>query len=162
MERRERYLLVAAGIPWLVCLVCAAVLFVVWRARKAAPLPWEFSQLGMACLMYAHDHAGSMPPDINSLPASGLLNPKVARDLTARVAYYFLPGDERSIPSDAVVAVEKPNQSGYRSVLRMDGSVVAVKESQFSSVESSGKHRMRVTFSGNEARVISEHGDSDK
>jgi len=82
MERRERYLLVAAGIPWLVCLVCAAVLLVVWRARKAAPLPWELSQLGMACLMYAHDHAGSMPPDINSLPASGLLNPKVARDLT--------------------------------------------------------------------------------
>jgi len=109
--------------------------------------------------MYANDHSGSMPPNIEALPASGLLNPKVARDLTNRVDYYFLNGDERSIPSDVVVAVEKPNHSGFRSVLRMDGSVVAVKESKFSTVQSPGNPRMRVDFSGDEARLVSEHGE---
>jgi len=90
-----------------------------------------------------------MPADINTLPAAGMLNRDVASDLSARIEYLCPKEKASSIPSDVIIAYEaKANGSGYRSVLFMNGNVVALRESQFAGFQPARDGLVIVTPSG--------------
>lgn len=90
-----------------------------------------------------------MPPDIKTLPAAGMLNRDVARDLAARIEYRCPKEKASSIPAEVIIAYEaKSNGSGYRSVLFMNGNVVALRESQFSGFRPAREGLVIVTPSG--------------
>jgi len=127
-----------------------AMAIALFRRRPDPPsLPRELSHFGLACLLYAQDHGGSMPPDIKTLPAAGMLNRDVARDLAARIEYRCPKEKASSIPAEVIIAYEaKANSSGYRSVLFMNGNVVALRESQFAGFQPARDGLVIVTPSG--------------
>lgn len=139
---------------WILALAILVVvdvllLFLLRRHPDPPSLPRELSALGLSCLMYAQDHAGSMPPDIKTLVDANRLNRDVARDLSARVDYRAPKEKAASIPWNVIIAYEfKANGSGYRNVLFMNGNVVALRESQFAGFRPERGGWIIVTSSG--------------
>ena len=131
---RRSTILIAASAVLAVVIACRFIDFETHRPREEK-LPWNLTQLGGASLLYAQDHAGMMPPDINTLGQLGLLHPDVARYLSREVLYLTAGRDRASLAPNTILAVSKTPVSRdyrsaalYRSALLADGSVVAVEE----------------------------------
>jgi prepilin-type processing-associated H-X9-DG protein len=95
---------------------------VVRTARSAAKGPafdtiQNLKQLGLACLMFAQDHAGAMPPDLDTLARGGYMRaPAILKSAITGKPFVYVGKDFRNDGADAVA-------SG-RTVLAYDDAVL--------------------------------------
>ncbi len=93
------------------------------QAKKAVSLA-NTRAIVTACLIYASNHDGAFPPDLQKLVDEGAIGAKVMRsprDDREHISYIYIPGLRNDSPPDTIVLYENPDIGGGSAVGFADG-----------------------------------------
>ena len=97
------------------------------RARELAKRSVSIANtkaIATACLIYANDHDGAFPPDLQTLLDQGAIEDKTLRsprDDRERISYIYIPGLRVDSPLDTIVVYENPDMPEGSAVGFVDG-----------------------------------------
>jgi len=130
-------------------------------ARGAASVSY-LRQIGLACLMYANDHDGTLPNELGELVPDYLSSPDVLvspsdpspmplADTGLRTSYLYvgsLPVTDVDRPSGVVMAYSRRGVHRERTVLFADGHVETLSEQRFRARLDESYRMVKETISG--------------
>jgi prepilin-type processing-associated H-X9-DG protein len=122
----------------------------------------NLKQIGLACMMYANDHNGEFPPNLEVLVKDGHLTDKILvspRKPTGHSgpSYIYIAGQKTSSPIENILAYEDPSfaKDGKRIALFLDGHVEALEPGRFQEVLKKTQEQLGLPMSG-ESKAIPE------
>jgi prepilin-type processing-associated H-X9-DG protein len=107
------------------------------RAKEVASMS-NLKQIGLAVIMYADDHDGNFPADLQGLgkylgnsSERVLQSPRKPKGFTGP-SYIYIPGQTMKVSAQNILAYENPAFAGDKiNAVFMDGHVEAMKPDQF-------------------------------